>query len=171
MNTNTLRRVPLRYNIWYQLLPLIILTLFMINGCAVKQPVKAPPKQPSSSAKAVKPATKPTTPTPVPSQPTEPSPKSYTPTTGPAASLYASAQEAMTRGNYQQAEITLERALRIEPRNAHYWHTMAQIKYEQQAYSQAVHLCSKSNSFARGNSELTRINNSLKEKAQHKLGQ
>lgn len=46
------------------------------------------------------------------------------------------------------AGATLERALRIEPRNARLWHELAQLRLAQGQYAQAVALAQKSNSFA-----------------------
>ncbi len=161
-----------RLRIFYRLLPFIILTLFTLNGCAVKHPVQQPPDSKTSPPATSQPSVPPKISQPLPSvQPQKPSTESYIPKTGPAGSLYASAQDAMSRGNYQQAEITLERALRIEPRNAHYWYTMAQVKYKQGQYSQTVHLCSKSKTFAGKNSSLIRLNDSLKQKAKQQITQ
>ena len=75
----------------------------------------------------------------------------------------------MTRGNYGQAEMMLERAIKIEPRNAHYWYTMAEVKYSQGQYSQAVHLCSKSKSLAGRNSQLLQLNDTLSYKAKQRM--
>lgn len=75
----------------------------------------------------------------------------------------------MTRGNYGQAEMMLERAIKIEPRNAHYWYTMAEVKYSQGQYSQTVHLCSKSKSLAGKNSQLLQLNDTLTAKARQRL--
>ena len=48
----------------------------------------------------------------------------------------------------------LERALRIEPRNAGIWHDLAQIRLHQGQYQQAESLASKSNNLASGNRAL-----------------
>lgn len=158
-----------------QFLPVLLFITLVINGCAVKQPVPRPsyPKQPPSSSSPKQPSTPsyPSQPPPIEKPvtlPTEPT-GSYSPKTGPAGSLYTSAQEAIDRGNYQQAEMSLERALRIEPRNGHYWYSMAQVKYKQQQYSQAMHLCSKSKSFAGKNTQLIGLNDALIHKAQQQL--
>lgn len=62
--------------------------------------------------------------------------------------LLASAQQAVQAGQFNRAEMTLERALRVEPRNARLWHEMARVKYGQEDYSQAVQFCLKANSLA-----------------------
>jgi tetratricopeptide (TPR) repeat protein len=51
-------------------------------------------------------------------------------------------------GHPEAAGATLERALRIEPRNARLWHELAQLRLAQGQYAQAVALAQKSNSFA-----------------------
>src|SRR5512139_3817794 len=51
-------------------------------------------------------------------------------------------------GRPDAAGATLERALRIEPRNARLWHELAQLRLAQGQYAQAVALAQKSNSFA-----------------------
>ena len=51
-------------------------------------------------------------------------------------------------GRPDAAGATLERALRIEPRNARLWHELAQLRLAQGQYAQAAALAQKSNSFA-----------------------
>lgn len=78
---------------------------------------------------------------------TEP-PGDYTPITGRAAGIYNEAEEAMQAGRFAPAEMLLERALRIEPRNAHYWYTLGLVKFRQKQYPQAVQFCLKAESLA-----------------------
>lgn len=162
-----------------RILPAMIALTLMINGCTVKRTIP-PPSYPLPTPARPAPAKPPlpTQPVPVPAPTPAPAPEqlppeesagSYRPKTGPAGALYASAQEALDRGNYQQAEMAMERALRIEPRNGHYWYAMAQVKYRQGQYSQAVHLCSKSKSFAGRNSQLLRLNDELMQRAQRQM--
>lgn len=87
------------------------------------------------------------------------------PTTGSAGSLYRKAEDYLTQGNYTQAELAMERALRVEPRNSYYWYTLARIKYAKKQYTQAVQLSLKSKSMAGNNRQLIDVNNSLIEKA------
>lgn len=62
-------------------------------------------------------------------------------------------QQYATR-DLDAAAASLERALRIEPRNAVLWHKLAAIRLEQGQSAQAVQLASKSNSFAGGDTRL-----------------
>lgn len=164
-----------------RMFPAMIAVILMINGCTVKKIIPPPsypqpapsrpaptkPPRPAQPVPAPVPAPAPV-PTPAPSPPQEPA-GIYRPKTGPAGALYASAQQALGSGNYQQAEMSMERALRIEPRNGHYWYTMAQVKYRQGQYSQAIQFCSKSKSLAGRNSQLLRLNDDLMQRAQQQM--
>jgi tetratricopeptide (TPR) repeat protein len=159
------------------ILPALIAVSLMLNGCTVKRTVTPPsyPKPAPSRPAPAKPPI-PALPVPVPTPAPAPQPlppqeptETYRPKLGPAGALYATAQEAFDRGNFQQAEMAMERALRIEPRNGHYWYTMAQVKYRQGQYSQAIHFCSKSKSLAGRNAQLLRLNDELIQRAQQQL--
>lgn len=63
--------------------------------------------------------------------------------------LMQDADRALAASRYDTAASTLERALRIEPRNASLWHRLANVRYRQQRYEQAIQLASKSNTLAR----------------------
>ena len=79
-------------------------------------------------------------------------PKSADAISGPAVlSLMRSAQSARAAGQYGQASGSLERALRIEPRNYFVWSTLADTYLRQKNYDQAESVAQKSNSLARGN--------------------
>jgi tetratricopeptide (TPR) repeat protein len=51
-------------------------------------------------------------------------------------------------GKHEAAGASLERALRIEPRNPWLWHELAQLRLTQGQYEQSISLARKSNSFA-----------------------
>lgn len=53
-------------------------------------------------------------------------------------------------GQRESAEASLERALRIEPRNPWLWHEMAALRVIQGQYAQAITLARKSSSFSGG---------------------
>ncbi len=109
----------------------------------------------------------PPTPAPVPT-PT-PAPTPVPPVAGPAAPLYAEAETALQAGNYQGAEILLQRALRIEPRNPHYWYALARTAAQQGNHQKTVQLCLKAASLAAADSQLTHRIRSLKERADRAL--
>ncbi|BHH84907.1 tetratricopeptide repeat protein [Desulforhopalus sp. 52FAK] len=80
---------------------------------------------------------------------------------GPAAPLHKKAQGLLAQKEYRQAELAMERALRIEPKNGYYWHTLAEIAYSQHQLGKTVQLCLKSKSLARGDSRLIQLNDRL----------
>jgi tetratricopeptide (TPR) repeat protein len=88
-----------------------------------------------------------------------------------AGALLAGARQQVRAGEFSQAEIMLERALRVEPRNARLWHEMAEVKYAQKDYGQAVQFCIKSNSLAGKDYNLIQQNWLLMEKAYIELGE
>jgi len=51
-------------------------------------------------------------------------------------------------GRREAAGASLERAIRIEPRNPWLWHELAQLRLSQGQYEQTISLARKSNSFA-----------------------
>lgn len=61
-------------------------------------------------------------------------------------------------GQREAAGASLERALRIEPRNGWLWHELAQLRLAQGQYVQAVMLAHKSMSFARSEPRLQALN-------------
>jgi len=62
---------------------------------------------------------------------------------GPAAGLYNEAEKALAAGRAGDAEMLLERALRIEPRNPVYWFTLARAKFNRRLYAETIQLCRK----------------------------
>jgi predicted Zn-dependent protease len=70
------------------------------------------------------------------------------------AALLESADKYVKSKQLDKAGAALERALRIEPRNAGIWHDLAQIRLHQGQYQQAESLASKSNNLAGGNRSL-----------------
>jgi len=64
---------------------------------------------------------------------------------------------------YEQNELgmagtTVERALRIAPRDPILWYFLARIRYVQKNTEQAIQLAMRANSFAKGNAYLTALN-------------
>lgn len=66
-------------------------------------------------------------------------------------SLMKRANDYRQAGQPDQAAGTLERALRIEPRNYFVWAALAQAHLAQKNYAQAESMAQKSNALARGN--------------------
>ena len=82
--------------------------------------------------------------------PVEPLPP---PSSGPrenvaVAGLMESARTDAAAGRLPAAAASLERALRIEPRNPRLWQQLARVRLQQADYAQAESLAARSNSFA-----------------------
>jgi tetratricopeptide (TPR) repeat protein len=137
---------------------LLILSSLVLNGCAPHRVYY--PREPGTYERERIPG-------PAPRQEELPAP-AVKPQRGPAHILYRDAERAMEKRDYKRAEMLLDRALRLEPRNGWYWHAMGRAKYEQGSYGQAIQFCLKSNNLAGQDSELKRANNLLLHKANGK---
>ena len=73
-------------------------------------------------------------------------------------------------GNTDKAAATIERALRIEPRNALLWHRFAAIRLQQQQWQQAIVLARKSNALIKNDDALKSANWGIIADAYEKLG-
>ncbi len=72
-------------------------------------------------------------------------------------SLLDRAQKDLMSGRYVSAEANLERALRIEPGNAHLWHELALAAQLQDKFDQAESFALRANSYSRDNRQRTAI--------------
>jgi tetratricopeptide (TPR) repeat protein len=106
-----------------------------------------------------------------PAVPTERQPTEISPAEGRAAgngssispppavlALTNEAQAALENGDLDSAATSLERAIRIQPRNPVLWHELAEVRLKQQQPGLAEDLAKRSNSHAKGNSALIRAN-------------
>jgi len=87
-----------------------------------------------------------------------------------ALRLLAQARQAAQDGELDVAEARLERALRIEPRNAVLWHYMAKLRLYQGRYGQAGGLAAKSNSLSRDDKVLQADNWRIIAHARYRAG-
>jgi len=71
------------------------------------------------------------------------------------------ANEHIWNGDLEAAAQTLERGLRIAPKDAELWSQLATVRLKQQRYGQAKSLAAKSNSFAGGNTKLVDKNRAI----------
>ena len=91
--------------------------------------------------------------------------------TGSAAmSLLSTAERQERAGQLTTAAATLERALRIEPRNPVLLSRLARVRFSQGQHQRAISFASKSNGLAGGNYILKRNNWSLIAKAKRAMG-
>ena len=118
--------------------------LFLLQSCTSHQPVYPP--EPPSPPQAI-----------------------YAPQTGPATAIYTDAYKALQAAQYTKSEMLIERALRIEPRNPHYWYTMALVKFRQGQYAQTIQFCLKAGSLAGNQHLLADLNKKLMAEARGEL--
>jgi tetratricopeptide (TPR) repeat protein len=85
------------------------------------------------------------------------------------ATLLAKVETQEQQAHWERAAALLERALRIEPRNALLWHRLAKIRLYQGRYAMAQSLAQKSNALAEGNAALRQRNTELIEAARRSL--
>jgi predicted Zn-dependent protease len=72
--------------------------------------------------------------------------------------LQGEAATSLASGDYDGAAASLERAIRIQPRNPELWHDLAEVRLKQQQPGLAEDLAKKSNLHAKGNGDLIRSN-------------
>ena len=104
----------------------LLLILVLLGGCAT------PPAPPE---------TRPDQPPPV--APAPPPAKENIAVAG----LMETARADAASGNLAGAAASIERALRIEPRNARLWHELARVRLKQGQYAQAENVAARSNSW------------------------
>lgn len=88
----------------------------------------------------------------------EPVPKPIESTNNAVIALLDRAKIDLGAGQREAAGSSLERALRIEPRNPWLWYELAQLRLAQGQYAQAVSLSHKSISFAGRDKSLQALN-------------
>lgn len=126
-----------------KLLTCCLLSTLFFYGCAPyrpQQPVYYPPPPPK--------VYKPTLPEAVPVPESAPGRQTPRQTNPIAADFSRQADEQVRQGRSDLAAATLERGLRIAPKEAMLWSQLAEIKLQQQQYLQARSLAAKSNSLA-----------------------
>src|SRR5262245_42140481 len=122
---------------------LAFLFMVIVAGCA------APPQGPSEAP---------------PAPPPPPEPPAVRENVA-IAGLVESARADASTGRLVQAAASLERALRIEPRNPRLWHELARVRLRQGDAVQAANLAARSNSFAGSDSQLRAANQGIIEQA------
>jgi len=114
---------------------LVLLVAFMA-GCAT-QPETAPAPAPQEPGAAV----------PSPTPEAAPPPISRSENVA-VAGLMESARADAAAGKLATAAASIERALRIEPRNPRLWQELARVRLQQTQYAQAENMAARSNSYA-----------------------
>ena len=128
--------------------------MLLLAACAAQTP--APVVTPTPTPAPTE------TPVPAPSAPSTPvAPPVVRPATRETtavASLMDSARADTAAGRLSNAAATLERALRIEPRNPRLWSELARVRFQQRDYAQAESTALRSESWA-GKDNLLRADN------------
>jgi len=86
------------------------------------------------------------------------------------AGLMQSARSDSAAGRLSTAAASLERALRIEPRNPRLWHELARVRLKQGEYAQAESMAARSNAWAGKDAALRAENQRLIEQAREAAG-
>ena len=149
-----------------KLLALWLLCALIFQGCAAyppRQPVYYPPPTPQPQQETNK--------KPIPHA--EPNIQTPKPVNAIAVNFSRQAAEKTRQGRPDLAASTLERGLRVAPKDAMLWSQLAEVKLQQQLYQQARSLAAKSNSLAGTNTAIIQKNHwiieeSLKRAAAHK---
>jgi len=82
--------------------------------------------------------------------------------TGPVAELHRNAISALNQGRYAQSVEYLQRAIKIDPRNAFSWHYLAQTYWHSQQYGRCLDMIKRSASYSSELDDLDRANAALK---------
>lgn len=96
-----------------------------------------------------------------PEQISGPPPEKPLPPNSAVIALLGTAGEQTRSGKLDGAAASLERALRIEPRNPEIWHRLAAVRLQQGQYDQAISLATKSSSLAGSNQDLITRNQQI----------
>lgn len=129
-----------------------LLPLILLQACASSQPRKvsrlpshSTPDHPAATSRAVPPS------------------QTGNPTT---QKIITQAAELRNKGQLEAAAQTLERGLRITPKDATLWSRLAAIRLQQKQYDQAQAMAQKSNTLAGTNTTIIQKNNAIIETAQ-----
>jgi len=138
----------------------VVLAALLLAGCATTpQPEPAPVSTPAQVSTPASVETPEAAPPPV-ERPLPPRSE-----TTAVAGLMESARADTAAGRLANAAASLERALRIEPRNPRLWHELAQVRFRQRDYAQAESLATRSNTWAGSDAEVRAANQRLIEEA------
>jgi len=129
-------------------IPFILLLL--LQGCVTPPPSRYPPPVVDQGGTlpeepAPQPPLTPGTRQPQPARP------AVTRSSPAVVALLGQAENQANSGDLDAAAASLERAIRIEPRNPLLWYHLATVRLAQQQAAQAEQLAVKSNSLAAGN--------------------
>ncbi|MBI5040098.1 MAG: tetratricopeptide repeat protein [Gammaproteobacteria bacterium] len=131
----------------------VLMTVLLLQACAtntVSQRYPGPvtqrvPPRPSAERQPARPAPLPPGTPSMPAPPSEPARAADSPA---VVALLDRAEQQHQGRDLEAAAVSLERALRIEPRNPTLWQRMATVRLEQGEWDQAIQMAARSNSYA-----------------------
>lgn len=132
----------------------VLTTVFLLQACAmntVSQRYPAPVIKrapPSDTSSGRMPSRTPSLPPGTPARPTAPSEPARVSDSPAVVALLDRAEQQHQGRDPEAAAVSLERALRIEPRNPILWQRMAAVRLEQGEWEQAIQMAARSNSYA-----------------------
>jgi len=124
------------------------LLVLVLSACSTRLPTRLPPVIESGSQ-----STETLPPAEVPAPVIEAPPENRA-SRGAVIALLDRAEHYRRLGDTDSASATLERALRIDPRNARLWYQLAVVRLEQGRAAQAEQLALKSNALSAGDRAL-----------------
>ncbi len=136
----------------------------VLGGCAATPPVTVDERSTTAPGRALPtqgaPAPEPVPGIPLPAvdEPPEAGVPLGTDRQPVIVALIDTAEREARAGELEKAAAALERALRIDAKDASLWHRLARIRLDQGQTDQAVHLASKSNTLAGLDASLRRAN-------------
>ena len=86
------------------------------------------------------------------------------------ASILQTARAEASSGQLASAAASIERALRIEPRNPRLWNELARVRLQQRDYAQAAATAARSNAFAGSDADLRGSNADIIDQARRAQG-
>ncbi len=119
---------------------LLILSLLLLSACAIKPP---PPVERTETYH--RPA----------------KPKAPAPTTNAVSTLQRKAIQLINAERYDDAIGYLQRAIKIDPRDARSWHYLAQAYWHKQDFPQCRAMVRRAMSYSQNNPELQKANKTL----------
>jgi tetratricopeptide (TPR) repeat protein len=143
----------------------VLVATVLLAGCASSG--ARPPSQAPVAVAIPEPAP---VPAPAPAPEAAPAPAAP-PSSAGVGYLVAAAERQVGSGQYEQAAASLERALRLEPKNARLWHRLARVRFDQGQWSQSVQFAQKSNQLSGTDRALRTANFQLLAESYNRLGQ
>ena len=153
---------------------LILIMALAVEGCSSSGTYRNVPVEDISSGSVFEPSDYPASQqgagviehtSPVVSEPLPAVNAGAKPVNSAVASLLASAQGYRQQQDYMKASAALERAIRISPRDGELYYQLAQVRFLQANYPQAMQLCRKAISLAAGNESLIERSRTLQDRA------